>query len=227
MITAQLADFENIHKKQTCIICGNGPTLKNMPRELLKRYPTFGTNRVYLLPGFTPTYYVAVNPLVIKQSMDEINKMKCRAKFLRAEYAKQTKDAYPLRRIVAPIFSKDIVDGIYEGYTVTFTCLQIAYYMGFTTALLVGVKHSYKHPPETRPNQEIISEGPDPNHFSPDYFGKGVRWHAADLERSRLAYILAKIAYEADGRRIINLTPGTCLDVFEKDDYRKWMPSPA
>jgi hypothetical protein len=30
------------------------------------------------------------------------------------------------------------------------------------------------------------------------------------------AYKLARAAYEADGRRIINLTPDSALDVFEK-----------
>ena len=224
MRVIDLEVFKDKHRGQTCIICGNGPTLKDMPRELLTGYPSFGTNRVYLLPGFTPTYYVAVNPLIIQQFSDDINRMVC-TKFIDSQHKLLIKDCYPLRSTPEKIFSVDPRQGIYEGYTVTYTCLQLAYFMGFTTAVLVGVRHEYIQ--EGRPNSIQEATGPDLNHFAADYFTDGHVWHLADIERSTEAYRLAQGAYARAGRRIFNLTPGTKLDVFRKSDIKLWMPSPV
>jgi hypothetical protein len=67
--------------------------------------------------------------------------------------------------------------------------------------------------------QTIVSDGsPDVNHFSPNYLEKGEQWQPPNLARMEHAYTLAREAYEADGRRIINLTANTALDVFEKGE---------
>jgi hypothetical protein len=202
------------------LVIGNGPSLSDVPVKFLKKYPSFGTNRIYLLDGFTPTYYAAVNPLVIEQFSDDINKMKCE-KFVTAFYVPEfVKDAHPLNASVIPAFSRKPEEWVYEGYTVTFVCLQLAFYMGFKTVLLVGVDHSFEF--EGHPNQQRVARGDDVNHFHPDYFGDGVSWHTPDLVQSERAYQMAKTVYDFEGRRIVNLTPGTKLDVFEKGDIAEW-----
>ena len=60
-------DLADKHRGETCLIIGNGPSLNDVPLEFLHKYPSFGTNRIYLKEGFTPTYYCSVNPLVISQ----------------------------------------------------------------------------------------------------------------------------------------------------------------
>jgi hypothetical protein len=92
--------------------------------------------------------------------------------------------------------------------------------MGFSTVLLVGVDHRYEY--QGMPNEEQLAVGPDPNHFDQNYFTGGVRWNLPDLEMSEASYQLAREAFERDGRRIVNLTPGTALDVFPKEKWRKW-----
>lgn len=211
-------EYQNIHAGETCLIIGNGPSLKDIPLEFLKKYKSFGTNRIYLMDDFVPSYYVAINALVIEQSFMQILALPC-PKFVRAMYA-TTFNAFPLRSVHDRKFHPDIENGIDEGWTVTYCCMQIAFHMGFTTALLVGVDHRYSQ--DGKPNQKVTATEPDPNHFDPRYFGPGVEWQCADLTNSRLAYIEADKAYKAAGRKIINLTPGTALDVFAKDDWRKW-----
>ena len=103
---------------------------------------------------------------------------------------------------------------VWSGGTVTFTALQIAYYMGFEKVILIGVDHSYKH--VGNPNDEMTADGPDPNHFDPSYFGKGTRWNLPDLALSEKAYVLASKAFEADGRHIINATQGGMLEIFPR-----------
>jgi hypothetical protein len=211
--------FKDLHKGQTCIIIGNGPSLRKIPKRFLEKFPSFGSNRGYL--WFLPTYYCVVNPLVIEQFLGEIMQLEAEALFLPDSLQFAGGNMYYLKQIYGePTFSKDITEGIHAGWTVTYVCLQLAYYMGFSTALLVGVDHRYLT--EGMPNQEKIAVGPDPNHFDPNYFSGGTRWNNPDLRMSQVSYRLAKEAYEADGRRIVNLTPGTALEIFEKDDWRKW-----
>ncbi len=65
----------------------------------------------------------------------------------------------------------------------------------------------------------MTSEGDDPNHFHPGYFGKGFRWQLPDLDTSEVAYAMARQAYEKDGRRIVDATIGGKLTIFPKVNY--------
>jgi len=213
------SDFEGKHAGQIGLIIGNGPSLKNVPLPFLQKYPSFGTNRIYLMEGFEPTYYVSVNPLVIEQSIEQIKELKSH-KFIPNKYCSHFDNVAPLESIYRPCFSMNPAAYIYEGYTVTYVCMQIAYYMGFDNILLVGVDHRFSF--DGNPNQEVISKGEDQNHFHPDYFGEGVRWNNPDLERSEEAYRMAKEVFERDGKRIINLTENTALNVFKKGKIDEW-----
>lgn len=211
-----ISKFFNTHRGEVCVIIGNGPSLKHVPNSWLEKYPTFGANRIYR--KYTPTFYVCTNPLVIQQNKREIEKLEC-TKFIREgmihpEYAHQLKLEGVKR------FSYVPYSFLYEGYTVTFVSLQLAYYFGFTTALLVGIDHSYIF--KGKPNEKNYMAEDDPNHFDPGYF-KGQLWNNPDLKQSEYSYELAKKAYEEDGRRIINLTRNTKLNIFEKDDFENWI----
>lgn len=211
-------ELEGKHKGETCLIIGNGPSLNKVPLEFLKKYPSFGTNRIYLLDGFQPTYYVSVNPLVIEQSIERINELGS-VKFLPSRFAHG--NTLPLVSHYSPSFSMNPRVYIYEGYTVTYVCMQLAYFMDFDTVLLVGVDHRFEF--RGSPNEEVVSDRPDPNHFSKDYFGQGVKWNNPDLEQSEISYQMAKTVFENDNKRIVNLTEGSALNVFEKDEVKNWM----
>ncbi len=70
-----------------------------------------------------------------------------------------------------------------------------------------------------KPNTTVVSQGDDPNHFHPGYFGKGFRWQLPDLETSEKAYRLARQVYEQAGRQVVDATVGGKLQVFRKVDY--------
>jgi hypothetical protein len=204
-----ITDFENIHKGETCVILGNGPSLNSVDLHNLP-YKTFGSNRVYL-SGYHPDYYACVNPLVLQQYGEEIKAVQS-TKFLNAEWAEKLGGVVIDTSLGAPMFAAP--DGpIWEGHTVTYVLLQLAYFMGFKRAILLGVDHDFGRD-NRRPNLEMVAAGPDKNHFHPDYFSGGARWNAPDLARSELAYTLAKRAWEADGRVIVNASSRTKLTVF-------------
>jgi hypothetical protein len=101
-------DLKDKHKGETCIIIGNGPSLKEIPQDFLKKYPTFGTNRIYAikhLEGFHPVYYASVNPLVLDQfgrEMIEKYKGKVVKFFLRESYVHDNRINQPA---VIPLIS--------------------------------------------------------------------------------------------------------------------------
>lgn len=210
---------------ERCVIMGNGPSLASMDLSPLAHEHTFGVNRIYLnfeRMGFVPTFYIAVNPLVIEQCAADIARIPT-TRFVDwsqrryfAPFPDQDSLIY-LWHSYRPHFSVDLTRGAWGGATVTYTALQIAYYLGFRQVILIGVDHSFTT--GGTPHKVVTSDGSDPNHFDPNYFGKGFRWQLPDLKTSESAYRLARAAFEADGRQIVDATVGGRLDVFEKADY--------
>lgn len=219
----RLAELQNVHRGQRCFIIGNGPSLKHTDLSHLKDEFTLGQNRIYLaFPelGFETNYYLSVNDLVVEQCAEEIQQL-AMPRFVswRArKWLKPQENLYFLHTTyTGEKFARDIRERVWEGGTVTYTSLQVAYYLGFSQVILVGVDHNYVT--QGKPNATVVSQGDDPNHFDPGYFGKGFRWQLPDLLQWEDAYRLARRTYEADGRSVIDATVGGKLRVFEKVDY--------
>lgn len=199
---------------EICTIIGNGTSLKRVSKTFLDKYPTFGSNRIYL--HYIPTFYVCVNQLVLEQNIEEIRVLEC-AKYLRVGFAQD--GDFALNKNASVPFSLQPLKFINEGYNVTYVCLQLARFMDFKTVLLVGVDHRYKF--DGKPNEVGEMQEDDPNHFDPEYF-KGQKWQMPDLKRSEEYFKIAESVFKKEGRRIINLTPRTALDVFEKGKLSEW-----
>jgi len=213
--------LRNMRDSGTCVVIGNGPSLADVPISFLNKYDSFSANRLFpeYLPGFRHKWYVAVNPLVVEQSIDEICRLDASAKFITDRYANRVPGCFPLHSFALKRFSTEPWRGVYEGYTVTFVSLQLAYALGYKRVLLVGVDHRYKF--DGRPNEERVLVGKDPNHFHPDYF-TGQHWNNPDLAQSRNSYLMARNFYDNHGVEILNLGPDSALDVFEKDDLENF-----
>jgi hypothetical protein len=194
-----------------------------MDLGFLQNEVTFGMNRIYLLfkeLGFRTSYYVAVNDLVLEQCAEEIESLEM-PRFIGWRGRKWFKDPdiYFLDADYTPPaeFSNDITRRIFEGSTVTFVAMQIAYFMGFQEVILIGVDHNFAT--KGAPNVTVVSQGEDHDHFSTEYFGKGFRWQLPDLAASEEAYKLAKIGFESNGRRILDATVDGKLTIFPKISY--------
>ena len=229
----RLLSFKGKHKGQRAFVIGNGPSLNLCDLGLLKSEITFGVNAIYLnreKMGFYPTYYVVEDDFVAEDRADEINQLKGPIKFfgnnlsycihsqpdvvwlnLRMNY-----QSYP----GFPYFGRNAARMVWVGGTVTYVCLQLAFYMGFTEIYLVGFDHSYKIPADAKiEGATIHSQSNDPNHFDSSYFGKGYRWHDPMVERMEQAFRRARDVYQANGRKILNATIEGQLEVFERTDY--------
>ena len=219
----RLRAYKDRHVGQRAFIIGNGPSLQQTDLARLRNEFTFGLNRIYLtFPGlgFPTTYYLSVNSLVIEQCAEDIRRLPI-PKFLswRSHPLIQPTDdmMFLFTTYSGPKFAFDARRRLWEGATVTYVALQLAFYMGFGQIILIGVDHSFTT--QGKPNTTITSQGDDPDHFHPGYFGKGFRWQLPDLETSERGYRMARQAYEADGREVLDATVGGKLTVFQKVDY--------
>jgi len=219
-----LHQLENTHKDKRCFIIGNGPSLRQTDLTRLRDEFTFGLNRIYLLfpeLGFTTTYLVSVNDLVLEQCAVEMKSLEL-PKFLtwraRHWFNGDSKVTYLDTDFTGQEnFCPKLTGRIFEGFTVTYVALQLAFHMGFREVILVGVDHNFVT--QGPANQAIVSQGDDPNHFAPDYFGKGFKWQLPDLVGSERAYSMARDAYSLAGRRVLDATIGGKLAIFPKVDY--------
>lgn len=219
----RLAGLRDSRKGERCFIIGNGPSLRNTDMSRLRDEATIGMNRIYLMfpeLGFQTSYYLSINDLVIEQCAEDIQALKIPrfVSWRSHRWLTPENDLYFLyTTYTGPRFAKNAAARLWEGATVTYAALQVAFFLGFETVILIGVDHNFTT--QGKPNTTVVSQGDDPNHFSPAYFGKGFRWQLPDLETSETAYRMAREAYEKAGRKVLDATVDGKLKVFPKVNF--------
>lgn len=223
--------------KDRCFVIGNGPSLNRTNLERLRDEVTIAMNGFFLKTpelSWTPTFYVVEDHLVAEDRAKWIHEFKGPVKLFPANLAYCIEEAddtvfFNLRpRKSYPHgfdFSLDASDVVYTGGTVTFSCLQLAHYLGFKEIYVIGVDADYAIPTDAKyvgetSVGEIDMESDDANHFHPDYFGKGFRWHDPNVDKMLLSYEEARrVTDEVGVGRIFNAGVGGKLEVFERVDF--------
>lgn len=216
---ARLSRFRDCHRGEQLVLVCNGPSLNQTDFSLIRKEVSLGLNKIYLgfkSLRFYPRYYVAINRRVIEQSASEIQRLNC-IRFLKNLGADnplpESARTYLISSSPERRFHENLCTGFFEGYTVTFAALQIAFFMGFSKVLIVGMDHRYTY--QGAPNEPQELTGPDPNHFDPSYFS-GHTWDNPDLVNSERFYAMARATFERAGRHIIDCTLDGACTVFEK-----------
>jgi len=234
----KLKRFKDIHRGGRCFIVGNGPSLNKCDLSLLADEFSFAVNAIFYKTdemGFVPSYYVVEDNHVIHDNLERIKQFhRPRHRFFPSVYRPfigehEDTSYFQMNRgfyeptsphFREPRFSKDASQKLYTGQSVTYFNLQLAYYMGFTEVYLIGMDFSYVIPDSAKvKGLEIESTEDDPNHFHPEYFGKGKKWHDPQVDMVGRCYEHAKQVFEADGRAIYNATIGGHLEIFPRVDY--------
>jgi hypothetical protein len=239
-----LSDFQNIHSGQRCFVIGNGPSLNRIDLSLLRSEITFGSNRVYHgFPkwGFGFTYWSIEDMMVAEDIADEwTSRMVTEPPYpstifvpgdllhlVHAQGKPCVNPCIPVNftrnEFYPQLFPFSIDPGqISWGGTVTYLLLQLAAIMGCNPIILLGIDFNYVIPATVRRLKpyQLVSTEDDPNHFFPEYFGKGRKWHDPFTPRMKVAYISAARAAKRHGFSILNATPGTKLKVFRRIDFR-------
>lgn len=218
---ARLAKLRDARAGGTAVILCNGPSLLKTDFDLVNRSGAFviGLNKINLLFDKTelrPHAIAAVNPYVIEQNRDFYNETEIPlfldsvgARHVRARENVAFLHSANIRR-----FAKDVSISISQGHTVTFVALQLAYHLGLRRVALVGCDHNFAQ--QGPANLAVKAGEKDESHFDPRYFANGVQWQLPDLLQSEIHYLLAREAFESDGRLVVNATVGGKLEIFQR-----------
>lgn len=227
----KLFALKNKYAGKRIFIIGNGPSLKKTDLTLLKEEITIGCNGLFLIfeeMGFLPTFYTVEDTLVAEDRAETINQIKGTTKIFSADlsnvllpdadtiYANFRRSYHPF-----PLFSDNAARKIFWGGTVTMMNLQLAYFLGSREVYLVGVDHNYQAPAaiDDVKGCVITANTPDQNHFHPDYFGPGFRYHDPMVDRMEMGYKKAKEFFVSHNGVIFNATLGGMLEVFPRVSY--------
>ena len=242
----RMAQFKNKHLGERCFLIGMGPSLTTADLDKLKDEVCFGCNKVYLAfeeTEWRPTYYTVMDILVAENNAEEIKQVK-QQQFMPINLRKKKilNDAenviwyqhysemdYDAGKTVG--FRPNILNGIYSGgYGVLLEQIQLAYYMGFAEAYVIGVDFSFKVSKSTGEQSahgEVLKSEGEVNHFHKDYRKKGETWTIPRLELQEMAFKYAGEAFAKDGRKFVNASRVSKLDVLERADLDEVLASPA
>lgn len=220
-----LFKLKGIYKGQTCLILGNGPSLKNVDMNIFRNYITFGSNGIFL--KYTPDIYITISKEFYKNYKTEIKNLNVKYKFVDSSLTDiicnktiPLKCSYPIYNQLfnynfpVPIsFSKRPDKILFLGGTVIFAQIQLAAWMGFSKIILLGVDHNMATSPKKIYGGEPLSDTDRrKNHFSPEYIS-GYHCDYLAIENS---FKLANEFCKKNNIVLLNATQETKLDIVTK-----------
>lgn len=228
----RLRSLKDVHKGERCFIVANGPSLRAEDLDRLQAAGeiTFAMNRIYKIfpeTSWRPTYYVCEDINIFHESQPEINALPAKLKFIPVNHkwynGVDIRDAvyfyanYNREKDFPLSFSPAIDKQMDSMGTVTFTCIDIAAYMGFSEIYLIGVDHNYQVTINEDGNTVVDENAKD--YFCNDYDSdiKNVVVH--DMRQNTIAYRKAKQYCDEHGIHVYNATRGGKLEVFDRVDF--------
>jgi len=204
----RLINLKNVHLGDVCFVIGNGPSLISSDLDKLKGYITFGSNYIFEMKGFLPTYYFAIDCLLLKNEefLIKLHEIipKTSYTFLPFNIIPNSQKKHldnavyfylnPPNHILRK-FSFDISQSVYDGWTVTYSILQCAIYMGFKKIYLLGIDN-------TESGHFYDSDNSDEN---------------AQISNKTMhkSYLYLKSVLPSDVK-IVNCTRGGLLELFDR-----------
>ena len=217
---ARLKSLKGKYAGKRCFITCTGPSLTIEDLESLKNEYVFGMNSICLIhekTAWKPDFYGIQDLKVFDKVKETLLKTDNGLVFAPYDYLhlRQTsKDwvyfhmswAYHMydKKYTGKYFSKfseDCYNTVYDGFTITYSIMQLAVYMGFDELYLLGADCNYlgkqQHFIETG---HIISQ----------------KDAAKSPDKIFASYLEAKRYTEGHGIKIFNATRGGCLEIFQR-----------
>lgn len=231
---SELRALANKHKNQPCVIIGGGPSINKMDFSKYKDLITIGCNAFYLKHeeiGFVPTYYTVEDPLPAQDNKESICAVEGTTRIIPWDLRsilgsnggtiytnfRRSKVSYLSNQF--PLYSHNFLEESFWGGTVLYYNIQLAEYLGCNPIYLVGVDLSYSVPKSAIQKGAVItSTEDDENHFDPQYFGAGKRWHLPETQRMQLAFEVAMAELEKVDIKLYNATVGGNLKVIQRQE---------
>jgi hypothetical protein len=209
--------MKNCYEGKRCFIVATGPSLTKEDLCLIKNEYTFGMNSVCKIfdeLGWETTFFGVQDYNVYGSLIPEINNISKSICFfgsnLRERYKINKGYIYPLDMLNHALhpsdcyktdFSDDCSIRVYDGYSVTYSIIQLAVYLGFKEIILLGCDCGY-----TGKKHHFIEHGVIDPFFS------------TAQERMFFSYRYAKQYADKHNVKIYNATRGGALEIFPRVD---------
>ncbi len=219
---SKIQSYKDKHVGEKAVILCNGPSLLKTDFKLLKQdhIKVFGLNKINLLRediSDLVDYICVCNRFVIEQNREYYNTTDIPTFVDAAGTLKLVK----LRENIISLlgrdnhdFSRELTEGYWQGHTVTYMAMQVAYYMGFSEVAVIGCDHSFVE--KGKANSKVQTVGGDSSHFIKGYFKEGDTWQLPDLPMSEVSYLRARVDYSYSDRALYNCTDGGMLELLER-----------
>lgn len=216
---AALKDLKGKFTGKRCFIVCTGPSLTIEDLELLKNEYVFGMNSTSMIldkTSWRPDFYGVQDPAVYERIKDFVNKSNNGQVFVPIGFKKKYNtpenwiyfpvcysynlfECYKLKKYFAK-FSSDSYVKVYNGFSISYSLVQIAYYLGFTEIYLLGADCSYS----TSGKNHFAEHGHVPGNL--------------DISTYRLITIYGYLRKFADkmGFKVYNATRGGMLEEFKR-----------
>ena len=231
----KMKEYKNKFLGQRCYIIGNGPSLLANDLDKITDEYSFASNRIYEIYDNTkwrPNFYASTDGNFVNENYERIFSDKIKSYFL--DY-KSISDRKKNENVIGicryPSFainrwddktihvSEDLSINYSDGYTVTFTSIQLAIYMGFKEIYLLGVDFSYSIVRDKK--GKIHKDDTVKDYFSGAKYESTFQNYSSTLR----AYQVAKEYCDSHGIIIKNATRGGKLEVFERVDFDEVLDS--
>lgn len=217
---SEIKKYKGIHEGKRCFIIATGPSLTIADIESLKNEYTFGMNsmpKLYKNTEWRPTYF-GIQDSNVYEKMEAII---CNT--YREAQNVFISDAIADRFNIPPSFhqfpydavyhdnqleidkyfvefSDDCYSIVYDGYSITYSLIQIANYMGFKEIYLLGADCSYKRGAKNH----VVDSGNDDKNEEKNH------------DKMIVGYKKAKEYADNHGIKITNCTRGGMLEVYPR-----------
>lgn len=206
---------------ETGFIVGNGPSINKTRLDLVGDRPYILLNRGYLLSdrfSREPSAICVHDPFVVSQYGSEL--VNHASNVIAPISAKRTLGVRDnvIYMVLWPNwkFATRMGMNLHHGHTSTFWALQLAFHLGWSRVILVGLDHRFQSP--ASPSTISVAGTPDSNHFDPGYFRAGDKVLSPNLVASEHSYAMSRDAWQKDGRRIVDCTPDGNCRIFPRND---------
>lgn len=212
-----IRDFYQRHKGETCVLVGVGGNLKLTPPTWFN-YPSFGVNTIYKQtewPEWKPTYFVGVDERLEREDGAEISRIYADVPKFIPYPDRDTWQGENFYRFYHR--AGDLIVGgklankieALDGYGISYwkimgAVMQIAWYMGFSTMLMIGVQHK-------------------PGSYREHFWGLDKE----SVEQSQDFWMIEykeMLRMMGSSVKVLNISEDTYVpdDVLPRDDWRKW-----
>lgn len=241
-----MSEYQNDRIGKVIYVMGNGPSLNRIDVGKLHDRDTISFNRAYIAYedwGFYPKFYMVVDRIVLENIKEKIKALMDTTPIERFFLPAWSADYFgPHPKVQYLHFKRKFpLDRWFWGNSfhrlslianVGATSIPVMRIMGYDTAIILGTDCNYQEQNIKKVEIEVnkknaarkivykSSGDEDPNHFRPDYFGKGTEYSKPQQQNHYNGWKFIARNMKRKKMNIILCSPGSTLtDLFPSEDF--------